>query len=210
MVTKMKNKKFIKPILIILIVQACSYFILKNLIHNYNIIPGSNFELPLCKYFVYIYNSWYPFIFLTAFITYKKDENIYKKLILSLLIGAILSHITFIVYPSMVIRPNIEVNSLTDAFLKLTYTLDTPAVNCLPSVHCLFCFISMFYITKINIKTKNKILINIYLILIVLSTLFTKQHLLIDLILAFIYSLVAIFTTHIFYDKLKRVLKFIF
>jgi len=206
----MTNRKFLKPILIILIIQACSYFTLKSIITTYNIIPVSNFELPLCKHFIYIYNSWYPFIFLTSFIIYKEQYSNYKKLIISLLISSVISHITFIVYPTMIIRPNIDITTITDALLKLTYTLDTPAVNCLPSVHCLFCFISIYYISKSSITTKHKFFINFYSILIILSTLFTKQHLLIDLILAFIYAIIGIIITKIFYQKLKRVLKFIF
>lgn len=207
---KIKNKKFLKSIIIILLIQALSYFILKTIIPSYNIIKPSNLELPLIKSFVYIYNSWYPFIFITSFIIFKNDESIYEKLIFSLLIGSIISHITFIIYPSMIIRPELEIKTFTDYFLNLTYTLDTPAVNCLPSIHCLFCFISIYYISDTKLQLKYKLLIISYLLLIILSTLFTKQHLLIDLILALIYSIISFIVVRLLYPKLKRALKFIF
>lgn len=206
-----KNKEFFKSIGVVLISEALIYFLIKNFIHDYNNISTLGIEFPLIKEFIYIYNSWYPFVFITAFIGYRKDKELYKKLIFAMIIGIILSQLTFIIYPTIVIRPEIEVKNLTDYILYLTYYFDTPAVNCLPSVHCLLCFISMYYITiNKNLKNKIKIPIIIYFILIVLSTFFTQQHLLIDAILAFIYTIISIIIVHIFYPKLKRALKFLF
>lgn len=205
------NKEFIKSILIVLITEAFLYFIIKNFIHDYNTISTLKFEFPLIKEFVYIYNSWYPFVFITAFIIYKKDKNLYKKFIFTMIIGVLMSHITFLIYPTIVIRPEIEVKTLTDLVLYLTYYFDSPAVNCLPSIHCLLCFISIYYVSlNKNLKTKIKLPIIIYFILIILSTLFTKQHLLIDALLALVYTIISIILVHIFFPKLKRALKFIF
>ena len=122
-----------------------------------------------------------------------------------------MAHITFIIYPSEVLRPSIEVHNITDFILDFTYKTDTPAVNCLPSVHCLYCFNLIFYIIKCNnLKNKFKLPIVTYLILIILSTLFIYQHVIEDVVLALIYSVIAIVITHKFNDKLKDLLKFIF
>ena len=77
-----------------------------------------------------------------------KDQKNFKYLIVTMLIAAFLSHITFIIYPTMINRPNIEVKNIIDYILDLTYKSDTPAVNCLPSRHCVYCFIMMYYILK--------------------------------------------------------------
>ena len=70
-------------------------------------------------------------------------------------------------------------------------------------MHCIYCFITVYYILKSNIK--KKYLFNIYLLLIVLSTLFTNQHIIEDVIAALVYSIIAILMINKF--KLDSVIK---
>ena len=205
-----KYKSFIKSICIVLIIQAFGYFIIKNFIHDYHLL-NSFLNTPLIKGFVVIYDSWYPFVFASSLIVFIHDKDNYKKLIFTLIIASIMAHITFLIYPTIINRPNIEVKNIIDFILDITYKADSPAVNCLPSVHCLYCFIISFYITSSkNLKSKYKILINVYLLLIVLSTLFTKQHIIEDVILALIYTIIVIPIVFKTNDKLKKILNFIF
>ena len=206
-----KNKEFIKSISIVLITEAFLYFIIKNFVNQYNLVNDFGITFPLIKEFVYIYNSWYPFVFFTSYLIYIKDKEDYKKFVYVMVIGILLSHLTFLLYPSMVIRPEIKVNNFTDLVLFLTYYFDTPAINCIPSVHCLLCYISIYYIIiNKKIALQIKIPIVIYYILIILSTLFIKQHLLIDAIIALIYTCIGITVVKLFYPKIKKILKFIF
>lgn len=206
-----KYKEFIKSTLIVLVLEAFLYFLIKNFINSYNTVSSLGFEFPLIKEFVYIYHSWYPFIFLASFIIYIKNNELYKKFILTMIIGILLSDLTFLIYPTIIVRPEIEIKGFTDLILYLTYYFDTPAVNCVPSVHCLFCFISIYYVTlNKKIKTQIKVPIITYLILIILSTLFIKQHLLIDVGVASIYTIISILLTNILYKKSKRALNFLF
>ena len=169
-----KYINFLKPMLLVLILNAFLYFITKQLNLNYNFITPK-ITFPFIPTLVFIYNSWYPFIFIISFIIYKKDYNLFRKLIKSLIISIILSNLTFIIYPTIINRPSIKVDNITSFILNLTYKIDNPAVNCLPSIHCLFSFIISYYIlkTKSNIKTKTLILI--YFLLIILSTLLFIQ-----------------------------------
>lgn len=205
-----KNKEYIKSISIVLFGEAIIYFLIKTIIHDYNLMtPKINF--PLIKEFIYIYNLWYPFLFISAYKIYKSDKNLYKNYIYVHVISIVLSELTFLIYPTLVIRPKIEITGLTTLILHLTYYFDTPAVNCLPSVHCLLCFINIYFILKNkNIRTLTKTLMTLFFILIIFSTLLTKQHLLIDVILAFIYSSTGIILTKIFNKQLKKALKFLF
>lgn len=202
------NKEYIKSITIVLLVQALVYFIINASLTNYHYLTTS-FNIPFIKYFIYIYHSWYPFVFYLSYLIFKDNKDIYKKLIFTLTIGFIISNLTFIIYPSYITRPTIEVKSITDWIVNLTYTLDNPT-NCLPSEHCLVCFILIYYLNKSNNKKTTKIFSTIYLILIILSTLFTKQHLPIDALFAFIYSVIIIIFVNIFYKKLKETLNFLF
>ena len=126
-------------------------------------------------------------------------------LIATMVISTIMAHITFIIYPSMVLRPDINVTGLTSWILDFTYKTDTPAINCLPSMHCIYCFVTSYYIIKCkNMNIKKRIPIVIFSALIVLSTLFVKQHILEDVILAFIYVTIAVIVVHLLRNKITK------
>ena len=171
--------------------QALLYYVIKLFINNYHII-NSIIDVPLIKPFIYFYGSWYPFIVLNTIIIYLYDKDLFKYLIATMLLGALLAQITFLIYPSQIIRPSIEVNNLTDWIIDFTYKSDNPPINCLPSMHCIYCFITSFYILKCK-NFKYRYLFIIFSFLIILSTLFVKQHILEDIILSFIYTTIAIF-----------------
>ena len=199
-----KYKKYLIFILITMGSQALIYFLIKLFINDYNII-NSFLDVPLIRPFIFIYDSWYPFIILITFIIYKHNKNLFYILISTMLFSAFISQITFIAYPSMITRPTIEVHNLTDWLLDFTYKADTPAVNCLPSMHCIYCFITGFYILKCKeVSSKIRFSIITYSFLIVLSTLFTKQHIIEDVLLAIIYTIISI--TVIYLNK-ERIIK---
>lgn len=184
--------------------QALFYYLIKHFVHDYNII-NSFINVPLVKPFIYFYGSWYPFILLSTFIVYKNDNKLFHYMIISMLLGALMSQITFILYPSMIIRPNIEVHNITDWILNFTYISDDPPINCLPSMHCVYCFVTSFFILKCDsIKTKYKLLFAIYSFLIVISTVFVKQHVIEDVILAFIYTVIVLFIVHLNKERINK------
>ena len=185
-------------------IQGLSYFLIKSFINDYHII-NSFIDIPLIKSFVYFYDLWYPFIILNTFIIYKYDKKLFNMLIATMVISTIMAHITFIIYPSMVLRTDINVTGLTSWILDFTYKTDTPAINCLPSMHCIYCFVTSYYIIKCkNMNIKKRIPIVIFSALIVLSTLFVKQHILEDVILAFIYVTIAVIVVHLLRNKITK------
>ncbi len=196
-----KYKDFLLLIIFAMGSQIIIYFLINILINDFNMLT-SIIEVPLIKPFVYFYNSWYPFIFIVSFIIYKYNHKVFYLMISVMLLTAILAQITFIVYPSIIERPTIEVTNFTDALLDLTYKCDTPAVNCLPSMHCIYCFIIIYFIMGCKtINIKKRIAVVTYSFIIILSTLFTKQHIIEDAILAFIYVLPTIYIVN--YNKYK-------
>ena len=122
-----------------------------------------------------------------------------------MILGAIFGQITFILYPSMVIRPDIEVKTITDWLIDFTYRSDTPAVNCLPSIHCVYCFVTSYYIIQSKQLKNKRIPIVIYSLLIVLSTVFVKQHIVEDIVLALIYTAIAIIIVKMNKDRIIKI-----
>ena len=188
-------KKYIKYLIIItilLILQGFSYFITKQMISNYHVMK-SIIEVPLIKEFIYAYNFWYPFLIISTFLVFKYDNKLFRPLIYTIILVDIMALITFFIYPTEMIRPEIQVSDFTTWFIDFTYKTDTPAVNCLPSLHCILTFICIFYVlVSKNIKWYKKLIMFIIAILIVLSTVFIKQHIVEDIILAFIYTFIGI------------------
>ena len=191
-----KYYRYLKLIIITMGTQALIYFLIKFFIKDYNAI-SSFLNVPLIKPFVFFYDSWYPFIIMNTFLVFKSGGKTFNYLIITMLLVAFVSQITFLVYPTILSRPNIEVNNIIDWLLDFTYKSDTPAVNCLPSMHCNYCFVTSYYILQSsNLKKRNKVFILAYSFMIVLSTLFIKQHIIEDVILAFIYSSLVITLVH--------------
>lgn len=182
----MKNKNF-KPIylIIFLIIFQCSmYFFTKLTNPDYHILTSNlDNKIPFIPYFIYFYVIWYLLLLLVPLLIYNKDKETFYKYFTSYSISIIICGIIFLIYPTILERMPIEGNNLSTNLVRLIYKLDDPAVNCLPSMHCLFCYFFIFGTLFNNrIEKKYQYGILIISILIVLSTLFIKQHIIIDAI----------------------------
>lgn len=179
----------------IFVINAFIYFFIKLFITEYNLI-GSTLDnyIPFIPSFIYFYMMWYPFEIFSLYYIYKKDKNNYIKTLAVLIISLIIMYIIFIIYPTMVDRPEVNsFNSLTTLLLYIAFKSDTP-VNCFPSGHCIICFVMIFsFIKSKNITFKNKIIFIVINILIILSTLFVKQHVIYDVIGSFILTITSFY-----------------
>ncbi len=196
-----KDKNFLITISFFTIVQPLCFLIIKifqNDYHTFNTVFDNN--IPFVPYFIYIYNLFYFFVIFSFYYIFCKDKKKYYQGALSSIIATIICYIIYVIYPVEIIRPEISnnvANIFTTFILKVTYYFDTPAINCFPSIHCLFCFQIIFTtINSKNINIKNKTVICIISFLIALSTLLVKQHYVYDmlsaLILSFITNLIVI------------------
>lgn len=202
----MKNKKFIFTVGFLLGFQAFTYWFLKFFQNNYHYIDFFlDKKIPFIGEFIYIYDLFYPFVFFALFLLFCDDEKTYYKSIISGSIGFLICDIIFLVYPTVMLRPDVSnYGGLTGLILKYTYLFDTPALNCFPSIHCLFSFNVMFgYLFSKNIISSKKLLVSIVSLSIALSTLFVKQHYIYDFISALLICSVCYFITYRFklYEK---------
>lgn len=182
---------FIKGFVVYFGLQCLLYFCSKflqgepNLIHH--VIDD---KIPFVSFFVVFYCLWYLYLLLIPLMLYKKDQKKLNVLFWSLVISIIFANIIFVAYPSTVIRATITGSSIFDYLVKIIYFFDNPPVNCLPSLHCLFSFFFIYAtFNNNNVSRKNQIFILITNILIVLSTMFIKQHAFHDALLALIISI---------------------
>ena len=206
-----ENSFYLKTSILIFVSNAIIYFGIKLFINNYNLvnIPLDD-KIPFIKEFIYIYMIWYPFLIFNYYIIYKTNKEKYIKLVLATITSLIMLYIFFILYPSKVIRPDINsYNDLTTFILYIVYKVDSPT-NCFPSGHCLLCFTLIYsLLDNQTISNKLKIPALIINILIIMSTLFVKQHVILDVISAFVLATINYyFTVNLkFFNQIKKKMK---
>ncbi len=146
--------------------------------------------IPFCEYFVIPYYIWFPYmlaVFLYIFFTSKTEFYQVATLIIT---GMTLFLIFSSIYPNAhELRPtSFEHDNIFTALVAFTYTIDTPT-NILPSIHVynsIGCHIAIMKSERLSSNHLVRTISFVIATLIVLSTVFIKQHSVIDGILAII------------------------
>lgn len=203
-----ENKMFIITILILLGGQSIMYYGLKFFQTNPNYINYYlDDEIPFIGYFIYIYNMFYPFTLIALYYLYRKDKDSYYKGIISGTIGYLICDVIFILYPTIMYRPIIpKLSPITDFVINLTFLYDNPPLNCFPSIHCLFSFQVIYSFLSSNLTKREKFIITIVFLLIIISTLLVKQHYIFDVISAFLICVITNLMEDLLgiYKKIKK------
>lgn len=150
---------------------------------QYHIIHSTiDDKIPFCEYFIIPYLLWFLYIAGTVvfFIFFNEDRTEYINLIINLGIGMTLFLIVSYVYPNgLTLRPDTfpRDNIFTD-MVRMLYATDTPT-NVLPSIH-VYNSVAVFCAINTCKKLQNHKMIRFsslaLSILIILSTMFLKQH----------------------------------
>ena len=203
---KKENQKALILIIAIVLFESITYLLAKlSPFEPTLLISNLDNKLPLIKEFVIFYVLWYLYLFLLPYLFFKLDKSKYFKYLAVTSICIVISFFIFFFYPTTIIRGNIELSNNPFAFiLKLIYLIDTPVLNCLPSMHCALSMILLVLITKTcNLKKSYKIIINLTLILIIISTLLIKQHVIYDALVAIVIVVISFIINKIIKLDLK-------
>ncbi|MBI4411101.1 MAG: phosphatase PAP2 family protein [Deltaproteobacteria bacterium] len=152
------------------------YVVSKGVLHAPMIVWERDIPFLPWTFFIYILVYATPLI---AFLLLRTTESL-KATFWSFLVALTIHQIVWIFYPvEFVLRPVIPPNSgwllsMTDAFLKL----DSPAVNCLPSLHVTYAFLSYFTLHVYRPRFAPWFLF--LAVIISISTLTFKQHYIVD------------------------------
>lgn len=183
------------------------YFITENLIplENCHVIHcGLDDLIPFCEWFIIPYVLWYLLIFLSLgyFLLYNVDA--FKKLQTYIFITQIVAMIIYIVFPNCQnLRPTEfpRDNFLTDV-TGFLYSIDTNT-GVLPSLHCAYSIgIATVWLKEKNTHPSLKAFIMVFAFIICLSTMFVKQHSVLDFLAAIPLCILAeILVYKVFYKK---------
>lgn len=180
------KKLEIKPIITtisLVCIQSILYFISKLLQGDLNLVGNViDTKIPFLPVFFIPYCIWYLMIFIIPYYLYCKDKDKFIKYTMAYILCSMIGNIVFISYPSTVARPTVTGTDIFSLIAKFIYWIDTPT-NCFPSLHCAISMLFILYICESkNTNIITKISVCIISILIMLSTLFTKQHVVVDFI----------------------------
>jgi membrane-associated phospholipid phosphatase len=188
------KKLEIKPIITtisLVCIQSILYFISKLLQGDLNLVGNViDTKIPFVPAFFIPYCIWYLMIFIIPYYLYCKDKDKFIKYTMAYILCSMIGNIVFISYPSTVARPTVTGTDIFSLIAKFIYWIDTPT-NCFPSLHCAISMLFILYICESkNTNIITKISVCIISILIMLSTLFTKQHVVVDFISGDILALI--------------------
>jgi membrane-associated phospholipid phosphatase len=151
------------------------------------VTPFDN-SIPFMKIFIIPYVVWYAFILLTMVYLCCKDKKVYYKTLVSYSLGLIASYITFFFFQTTVPRPELTGTDILTKMVLSIYSADQP-YNCFPSIHVLTSYLMIKGIMASSARNKiNMTIIWFVSGMIIISTLFVKQHVVLDVFSGIIYA----------------------
>ena len=148
--------------------------------YHHNLETAWDLAIPFLPWTVSIYVGTFLYWAISFLLILRSGtENAFRFLCahcMSLLIALVF----FLLLPTTNTRPQIEGGGLWNYGMRLIYALDTPD-NLFPSLHCELSWLCFQGLKKVeNVPTGGKRFALIFSLLIFVSTLTTKQHILLD------------------------------
>ena len=148
--------------------------------YHHNIESNLDLRLPFLPQFLIIYFGCYIFWAANYILAARQDREEVYRFFTADFISRCVCLVIFLAYPTTNTRPVIEGSGFWDLLAGWLYSIDA-ADNLFPSIHCLvswFCFLAVKGQKKIPIWYKAVSFI--LAVLVFLSTLFTQQHVIVD------------------------------
>lgn len=151
-------------------------------------------RIPLIPWTVFIYNLWYPILLAVFLALAIVDKPVFYRALTPYVAGSLFCFLIFIFYQNEVPRyPERLGKDLASRLLKVTWTVDNP-YNGFPSIHCFACTITGLAILVSDFPPAFKLPLILSQLAIMVTTLTTKQHVLVDLVGGVAIGLIAWFT----------------
>lgn len=171
------------PLILSLVCNSIAYYgsrlVTTNRVH-YNLSNRFDDYIPFIPWTIVIYLGCYLFWVVNYVIGCRQDREKAFRFMSADVLAKLVCLICFIAFPTTNTRPVIEGNSIWEEGMRLLYHMDA-ADNLFPSIHCLtssFCFIAVRENERVPKWYKGASLL--MAVSVYLSTLTTKQHVMID------------------------------
>ena len=163
---------------------------------RHDIQIGFDYAIPFIKEFVIPYMLWYVFIIATFMCYLIHDHKDLVEIGIYDITGLLICCLIFVIYPTdITFRPEyVEGSDMCSSLLRWIFDADNP-YNVFPSIHCYEAtavFVGIMSSRYFSRKTWAKVTGAVLMIVIWLSTLFIKQHSVIDMIAGIALALILI------------------
>lgn len=180
---KRERKFYLKIILGVYFI----WFIFFEAVGQYaSILPTRDFtsymdrQIPFIPEFVWPYVLCYVFPFLPLFII--KDWHRFNRALLSIILANFSAFIVYLLIPISFPMPELG-QSLSERLLSFIYGVDFhPGANKLPSLHVTFTWIVYLVCREQRLNRFGEAIIFLLAVVITLSALFVKQHIVLDVV----------------------------
>ena len=206
-----KNWRYWWTLLYFVVYLVCFFFIEHFMpVTQYHMISTPiDHMIPFNEWFVFLYISWFGYIFFSFWYFFFKDKKEYLQMITFLFTGMTLFVVVSVIYPnSLDIRPKqLDHSNIALILVDLLYKIDTPT-NVFPSIHVYNSLAVHIALHRSEWFQKHKAFDIASLILCVsicMSTVLLKQHSITDVIGASI--LMAVMYTLVYATDYSRLLK---
>ncbi|MBP3872529.1 MAG: phosphatase PAP2 family protein [Lachnospiraceae bacterium] len=193
-------------------IYMASFQIMENARHvHYHVIhTWIDEQIPFCEYFVIPYILWFGLnVWVVAWFVLKAERYEYYRLITALMLGMTAFLVVSVVYPNRLeLRPeHVDTTNICGRLVAMLYGTDTPT-NVLPSIH-VYNTVVLCHAVNTNARLRRRKLLILSLntlgVLIILSTMFLKQHSVIDVSLGLVMGmLMQIISDRIFETEEER------
>jgi len=161
--------------------------------------------IPYLSWFVIFYVAWMPLLYIAFIYLGMTNRSLYWRTIIAYNAAVTVSNLIFILFPTSMPRPEISGNDIFNMLVLFIYNHDQP-VNCFPSIHCLttyLLFISMIRHQLFSVGMR--VLFSVFFWSIIASTVFIKQHALVDVIGGILLAEMAYRVVYYILDKQRKV-----
>lgn len=144
--------------------------------------------VPLRPTWALVYGALYLFLIVLPVLAVRQDDHI-RRTVWAYLTVWVLAYVCFLAYPTLAPRPPAVMGEGFGLWgLRLLYSADPP-YNCFPSLHVAHSFVSA--LTCYRLHRRMGVALVIAALLVGVSTLYTKQHYVLDVVAGILLACVA-------------------
>ncbi|MBG9616683.1 phosphatase PAP2 family protein [Bacillus cereus] len=169
-------------ILLLVLVSPLYDVLNKSTVHAVNVTTVVDEWIPFVKVFVIPYLLWFPYLYGTLIYYCFANRKQYYTILSIVILGKLACFSVYYFWQTTVPRPAVVGTDVFSELVRYIYSIDHP-VNCFPSIHVLTTFVIMLAAFKRREQHAFEYyIINFFGMLIILSTLFIKQHAFVDVL----------------------------
>lgn len=172
------------PLLLAIITNSLVYTgskIITNHFKHYDLSIFLDDWIPFLSVFIIIYILAYLHWIIGYIVISRESKEKCVFIVTADILAKMMCLFLFLVLPTFIERPTVVPHDLLSFLTNFIYKMDEP-VNLFPSIHCLESYMVFRGCLNLNVSKSYKVGMGIFMVLVCLSTVFVKQHVVVDIV----------------------------